>query len=240
MTNRRAVDDYNDNVVDQFDIPVLNIRDASYKNAIIIRELNRTMNRNDLLNKLVVALKLNEQLSNVFGLLFFHENESSHNSLAIVFILRNVKRFFNVLRSHNNWNNDLFYIRIDGSLKEIVDIKCTSYSLVYLKDDPKRETKCMTFDNKINLNLHMVWNLFGDELTKEADEIASIIVTKDRIFINCKSEVGFLKLHRSLLLSYGTDFDLNDCEDNLVLLRKNYNGNVGVSYSNDIKVVLNN
>lgn len=235
MANRRASGEYNRNVVEHFETSVLKTREAAYKNAIIIGELNPKRNRNDLLNELVVALKFNEQLSNVFGLLFLHEP----NSLSVVFLLRNVKRFFNILRSHFNSIDELCYVRIDGSLKEVVDIKCTNYSLVYLKDDPKCESKCMVFKNTINMNLNMAWNLFGDEMTKGTDEITSIVVTKERIFINCKSEIGSLQLQRSLLLNYGTDFDLNECFDKLVLLRKNRNSVVGNFFSNNIQVVVN-
>jgi hypothetical protein len=191
------------------------------------------MNRNDL-NELVKELKLNEQLNNVFGLMFVHENDSSQNSLSVVFILRNVKRFFITLRSHHNSNDALFYIRIDGSLKEVVDIKSTNYTLAYSKDDPKCVIKRMAFKNVVNMNLHMAWNLFGDDLTSKTDEIESIIVTKERIFINCKSEIGSLKLQRSLLLNFGTDFDLIDCADKLILLRSNQNSPMGAAYSNDI------
>jgi len=97
----------------------------------------------------------------------------------------------------------------------------------------------MVFKNMINMNLNMAWNLFGDEMTKGTDEITSIVVTKERIFINCKSEIGSLQLQRSLLLNYGTDFDLNECFDKLVLLRKNRNSVVGKFFSNDIQVVVN-
>jgi hypothetical protein len=236
---RRAADEYYNNVVDKYETPVLNIRDASYKNAIIIKDLNATTNRNDLLNELVTELKFNEQLDNVFGLLFVHEDVSLQNSLSVVFILRNVKRFFKTLRSHHNSNDELFYIRIDGSLKEIVDIKCTNYTLAYLKDDPKCMIKRMAFKNVVNMNLHMAWNLFGDDVTSKTNEVESIIVTKEKIFINCKSEIGSLKLQRSLLLNFGTDFDLIECADKLVLLRSNQNSPMGAAYMNDIKIVIN-
>lgn len=239
MTNRSAADEHNRNVVEQYEIPVVQTRDSSYKNAIIIRELNDAINRNDLLNELVAALKFNDQLTNVFGLFFLHEKGSSRNSLSVVFLLRNVKKFFDILGKSENKNDELFFIRIHGSLKEVLDIKCTNYSLVYMKNDQNCKSKSLAFSNVTNMSLHSTWNLFGDQLTAESDEVVSIIITKDRIFVNCKSEICSLRLQRLLLLNYGTDFDLIDCSEKLVLLRNNYNSSVGVLCSNDIKVVIN-
>jgi len=76
-------------------------------------------------------------------------------------------------------------------------------------------------------------------LTAESDEIISIVITKDRIFVSCKSETGSLRLQRSLLLNYRTDFDLVECSEKLVLLRKNRNPATGAFCSNDIKIVIN-
>lgn len=64
-------------IVESYDAPVLNLRRAPYKNGVIIRELNRERNRNDLLNQLVSALQLHKQVNNLFGVYFINELNSN-------------------------------------------------------------------------------------------------------------------------------------------------------------------
>jgi len=115
MSTRYNIDEYNRNVVELYETPVLNLRQSPYRNAIIIRDLNGRRNRNDMLNELVIKLKLNDQMNNVFGLSFLHEKSPSCGDIAVVMLFRSVKRFFKMMRSQTNVNNDLCYVRIEGS-----------------------------------------------------------------------------------------------------------------------------
>jgi len=124
-------------------------------------------------------------------------------------------------------------------LKEVLDIKYTDYSLVYVGEDPKNVGKCMAFDNSVNMNLHSAWNLFGDIVTTESDEINSIVIPKERIFIDCASDIGSLQLQRSLLISYKTDFNLVECREKLILLRNGHYNSDRVDSFDNIKVVVN-
>ena len=196
------------------------------------------MNRNDLLNELVAAMKLNHQIDNVLGLLFLHEDENTSNTLSVILLLRNVKKFFRTLGMNGSNKDELFYVRINGSLKEILDIKYTNYSLVYLKNDPSSRDKSMMFNNSVKMNLTSVWNLFEDLVITDPNEIMSIIVTKNKIFVNCKSEIGSLKLQRSLLLKYGADYELSEWSEKLTLLRNNSISSTGGFYSDDVKISL--
>lgn len=54
MSTRYNIDEFNRNVVELHETPVLNIRQSPNGNAIIIRDLNGRRNRNDLLNESVL------------------------------------------------------------------------------------------------------------------------------------------------------------------------------------------
>lgn len=225
-------------IVESYDAPVLNLRHAPYKNAVIIRELNRESSKNDLLNQLVSALQLQKQVTNLFGVFFINEMNSNPDHLSAVLLLRNVKKCFKVLKDHYNCQDDFCFIRIDGVLKEVLDLKKTNYKLMFSTNDIRLSCKMLSFDNTRDLSLHLAWNIFDKLIAEKPNEIVSIIVTKKKIFLICSTENGCIDVARQLLLKYGTDYNLRELNENLVFVRKNSQHAPSFNYDN-ISVYLN-
>ena len=209
-------------IVESFDMPVLNLRQAPYKNGVIIRELSNEYNRNDILNLLVQSLLLHKQTDNLFGVYFIKENNDTSDQLSVVLLLRNVRKLFKVLKDHYNYRDRMYFIRMNGVLKEVLSLKDSSYQLMFSKDDVNFTYKLLSFDNKCNLNINSAWNTFDKIIVDKPNEIKSIVVTKSKVFIMCASENGFTDVMRSLILKFGTDLNMQELNECLVFVRKSF------------------
>ena len=178
--------------------------------------------RNRILNELVAALHLNQQQSNIFGLYFVNEDKSTTDHLSVVILLRNVNKFFKFMKI-NHCENGRVFVRIDGELKEVIDLKESNLSLMFLKNDTRCMSKLFTFDNARNWNLPTSWNLLEKVIKEKPDEVKSIIITKKRIFVTFATDLGQTELLRALLLNFGTDFNTKELSHKLVFVRKNSN-----------------
>lgn len=206
-------------VVESFDAPVLNLQSAPYRNGLIIRDVCKNMNRNDLLNQLVSSLHLQNQSNNLMGVYFIKENFDGEMH-SVVLILRNVKKLLTEIKDVLDYQKDLWFIRINGALKEVIELKKSNYTLKYSTDDPKSSCKLLSFDNERDLSLHQAWNILERVITDINNDVISIIVTKKTIYIQCSNENGYPSVLRALLLSHGTDFNLRVSKVILVFVRK--------------------
>jgi hypothetical protein len=225
--------------VESYDAPVLNLRPAPYKNGVIIRELNRKGNKNDLLNQIVTNLQLHEQNNNLFGVFFIDELNDNTDYLSVVLLLRNVKTLFKVLKEHYKCQDDLCFIRIDGVLKEVLDLNKANYKLMFSANDTRFTCKLLSFDNTRMLVINQAWNIFDKLISEKPNEILSIITTKKKVFLLCSTENGQTDILRQLLLKFGTDYNLTEANENLVFVRKSSQADSSFKFVNDITVHFN-
>lgn len=226
-------------IVESYDMPALNLRQAPYKNGVIIRELSSEYSRNDLLNQLVNSLQLQKQASNLFGIYFIKEKNDNPDQLSVVLLLRNVRKLFKGLKEYYNLQDQLCFIRMNGVLKEVINLKDTNYQLMLSKNDVKFTGKLISFDNNCNLNINLAWNIFEKIIVDKPNEIKSMVVTKSKVFMVCSSENGYTDVMRSLLLKFGTDLNLRELNESLVFVRKGFKNPSTFKYDGKISVQFN-
>jgi hypothetical protein len=205
-------------IIESYDIPVLNIRPAPYKNGILIRELSKRDNRNDILNQIVAALQIHNQADNLFGVYFIDENDGNEDHLSVLLLLRNTKKFFKAICERKT--EDLHFIRINGFLKEVLSLDNSNYDLMFMSNDPKFHHKLLKFNNEHNLSLNQAWNIFDKVVTENPKEIKAVIATKKDIFLLCTTDSGCTDCLRALILKFGTDFNLQEINEILVFVKK--------------------
>ncbi|KAL7045348.1 hypothetical protein ACKWTF_002205 [Chironomus riparius] len=163
------------------------------------------------------------------------------DNLSVVLLLRNVKKLYNELKEYHKGNDELHFIRINGVLKEVIDLKKTNYDLMFSTNDSRYTSKLLFFDNSRDLSLHLAWNISDRIIVEKPNEIKSLIVTKRKIFLVCSSENGYAEVLRSLLLKFGTDLNLQESRESLVFVKKssatplsfNMNGHISVQITNN-------
>lgn len=212
-------------IVNDCDIPVLSIQNTPYHNAIIIRNLPEHKSRLDILMELKKKL-CDELHANIMGFFFINEPNRATGYSSVVILVRNVKKLMNAWNLNMSYSRNYCSLRMFGNWIDIVELKIAGYRIAYLLNERHRHNSyspnnMLSFENKENLNVFSIASML--DCLVEEKELISVVVTKGKVFLTLTSLEVEEEILRTLILNFGTDFDLKICDKKIVFIKKNNN-----------------
>lgn len=216
--------DFNSFIVNDFDVPVLNIRRSTYTNVLLMKNFPFGKNKLFILNELKEKLIDLNQLSNVYGFLFVNEIGSADYNPSLVLLIRNIRKFKEALNLNIINVKNFFILRLQDYSVEVTELREAGYSLAYVRNDGNLHhsiqiNKLMMFDNSEGLDVFSMVKMLDSLI--ESHELSAIVSTRSKVFLTFLTDEAEEETLRALIINFGTDLNLRCCEEKLLLIKKN-------------------